>query len=120
MEKQELAKIAISTEADAAMVQALDRVNRNNPGGRVTKAEIASWFILKASNALSEEIIEEVQLAHFDQVSYLVGLVRGLKQSGRDSLTPEEVSRFQSVIKQKNGKSQRAKKTATTEENPTI
>lgn len=116
----ELAKIAISTEADAAMVQAFDRINRNNPGGRVTKAEIASWFILRASNTLSDEAIEEVRLAHFDQVSYLEGLVRGLKQSGRDSLTPEEVSRFQSVIKQKNGKSQRAKKSSAEETNPTI
>lgn len=105
MEKENtLAKIAITTDSDAALVQALEKVNKNNPGGRVTKTDLASWFILKSAADLTDQSIEQIRTAHFNQVAYLDSLVRGLKQSGRDFLSMDEIVNLQAMMKQQNTK----------------
>lgn len=105
MEKENtLAKIAITTDSDAALVQALEKVNKNNPGGRVTKTDLASWFILKSATDLTDQSIDQIRTAHFNQVAYLDSLVRGLKQSGRDSLSMDEILNLQTMMKQQNTK----------------
>jgi hypothetical protein len=105
MEKENtLAKIAITTDSDAALVQALEKVNKNNPGGRVTKTDLASWFILKSATDLTDQSIDQIRTAHFNQVAYLDALVRGLKQSGRESLSMDEIVNLQAMMKQQNTK----------------
>ena len=64
MKKQEVAKIAITSDADVALVQALEKVKSGNAGGRVTKLELATWLILKSAvdmNALAIDEIENLQ-----------------------------------------------------------
>ncbi len=56
MEKNKIAKIAITSDADVALIQALDTVNQGNAGGRVTKVEMASWLILKAAATMNTSI----------------------------------------------------------------
>jgi hypothetical protein len=114
MEKENtLAKIAITTDSDAALVQALEKVNKNNSGGRVTKTDLASWFILKFATDLTDQSIDQIRTAHFNQVAYLDSLVRGLKQSGRDSLSMDEIVNLQAMMKQQNTK-RRSRATKTT------
>ena len=101
MEKNQVAKIAITSDADVALVQALDSVNQGNSGGRVTKVELASWLILKAAVAMNTQNIDEIRKAHFNQSIYLENLLRTLKQSGRNALSFDEIENLQSILKQK-------------------
>lgn len=104
MEKQELAKIAITSDSDVALVHALEKVNKDSAGGRVTKTELSSWFILKSAADLNDGAIEEIRMAHFNQVTYLENLVKTIKQSGRDSLGLDEIAKLQALMKQQNTK----------------
>ena len=104
MEKQDLAKIAITTDADTALVQALEKVNKDHTGGRVTKTELSSWFILQSANNLTDNSVEEIRMAHFSQVAYLEALVKTIKRSGRDMLNKEEFSKLQAIAKQQSTK----------------
>jgi hypothetical protein len=107
MGKQALAKIAITSDADVALVQALEKINQDNAGGRVTKAELASWFILQSANNLTDSAIEEVRMAHFSQVAYLEGLLKSVKRLGRDDLS-QELAKFQSMVKKTTHQKKRA------------
>jgi hypothetical protein len=95
-----LAKIAISKPADEALNQSIDKINEGFDGGRVTKTDLASWFILQFGNALDSTRIEEIRRAHFNQVVYLESLVKKLKSSGRENLGPEELSALQAMLGQ--------------------
>lgn len=113
MEKKPLAKIAITPEADSVLSQALEKVNQNNPGGRVTKTELASWFIQRLATQLSDPVIEEIRMEHFNQVHYLEELVKAAKRSGRETLNADEMERFQAVMRRKD----QLKKKRVTEKN---
>lgn len=91
MEKPTLAKIAIHLESDTALTQALEKVNHENTGGRITKTELASWIIMQNCKNLTKKVIDDVRAEHFDQVSYLEALVKKLKHTGRNSLSSEEL-----------------------------
>ena len=104
MSENTLAKIAISTSADDALSNALERVNQNFEGGRVTKTDLASWCVLHISESLTDSIIEEIHQAHFNQVVYLETLVRKMKAAGRESFGPEELSALQVILGQQTTK----------------
>jgi hypothetical protein len=103
MENQ-LAKIAISSVSDEALSKSLDRVNQNFEGGRVSKADLASWFVIHGARGLDDSGIEEIRQAHFNQVTYLETLVKKLKTSGRDSLAAQEVATLQAMLSQQSTK----------------
>ena len=98
------AKIAISGSAEDALSRALERVNSGFDGGRVTKADLASWFILESSSSLAEDTIDNIRKAHFNQVVYLESLVKKLKSSGRDNLGVEEMATLQAMLGQPSSK----------------
>lgn len=100
MSETNLAKIAITTSSDEALSRALEQVNQDFDGGRVTKTDFASWLLLRAANALDASAIEEVRKAHFNQIAYLETLVKKLKSSNRDNLGPEELATLQSMLGQ--------------------
>lgn len=104
MTETNLSKIAITASSDETLVSALDRVNQNFEGGRVTKSDLASWFIQKGAAALDDSVLEEIQRAHFNQVVYLETLVKKLKSAGRDNLGPEELAALQSMLGQQTTK----------------
>jgi hypothetical protein len=108
MEKKELAKIAITPTADTGLVRALERINKDSTGGRVTKIELASWFILNGVNTLNDSAIEEIRLAHFSQVAYLESLIKSVKKTGREDLSPEELEKFQGMMKKISTQKKRA------------
>jgi hypothetical protein len=101
MEKPELAKIAITSESDAALNQALEKVNKDTSGGRVTKTELASWFVHQTASRLTDDAVEEIRMAHFNQITYLEGLLKTAKQTGRDSLSDEELIKLHAILKQR-------------------
>lgn len=66
MSETNLAKIAITASSDNDLSGALDRVNRDFEGGRVTKTDMASWLILRAISTLDEAAIEEIRKAQLE------------------------------------------------------
>jgi hypothetical protein len=98
MSENPLAKIAITSTADSTLGNALNQINQNFEGGRVTKADLASWLIQRASSTLSENTIEEIQRTHFNQVTYLENLLKKMKSSDRDSLSPAEMDTVQQML----------------------
>ena len=104
MNDNTLFKIAISGVSEKSLTEALGRINDGFDGGRVTKADLASWFIMQSAAVLNSDAIEEIRRAHFNQVAYLDTLVKKLKQSGRDNLSSSEVSTLQAMLGQKSTK----------------
>ena len=104
MSETTLAKIAITPSSDNDLCRALDRINQDFEGGRVTKTDLASWLIQKAAGTLDEPAIEEIRRAHFNQVVYLETLVKKLKASGRDNLGTEEKATLQAMLGQQTTK----------------
>jgi hypothetical protein len=111
MNDERLAKIAITPVADTELNKALELVNQNFMGGRITKADLASYLILESSKTLNDQTVKAIQKLYFKQVTYLESLVKKLKSEGQDSLTPEEFvelrSMFAGVLEKKRGKSQK-------------
>lgn len=121
MSETALAKIAITTASDEALVAAINRVNQDFEGGRVTKTDLASWLIAKGAVALTDAEVEEIHRAHFNQVVYLEALVKKLKSSGRENLGADELSALQGMLGQQTTKRRvksAAKAIATSTENP--
>lgn len=104
MSKTALAKIAITSASDDALVVAINHVNQNFEGGRVTKTDLASWFIAKGATALSDTEVEDIRRAHFNQVVYLEALVKKLKSTGRENLGADELSALQGMLGQQTTK----------------
>ena len=111
MNDERLAKIAITPAADTELNKALERVNQNFMGGRITKADLASYLILESSKSLDDQTVKAIQKLYFKQVTYLDSLVKKLKSEGQDSLTPEEFvelrSMFAGVLEKKRNRSQK-------------
>ena len=105
-------KTGISPSADEALSKSVERVNRGFEGGRVTKSDLASWFILHAAGTLDESGVGEIHKAHFNQVTYLEVLVKKLKASGRENLGPDELATLQAMLGQQTTK-KRAKSAQT-------
>jgi hypothetical protein len=95
-----LAKIAITSASDEALMKSLDRVNDGFEGGRVNKSDLASWLILRGINSLDSVGVEEVRKTHFSPVKYLEILLRKLKTSGREKMEPAEIERLQLLLGQ--------------------
>lgn len=94
-----LSKIAVTDIADNALSDALNKVNTNFMGGRVTKTDLASWLIIQAAAKLNQEAINEIHQAHFNQVLYLETLVKKLKASKQESLGQEEMAALAAILK---------------------
>ena len=111
MNDERLAKIAITPAADSELNKALERVNQNFMGGRITKADLASYLILESAKTLDDQTVKAIQKLYFKQVTYLDSLVKKLKSEGQESLTPDEFvelrSMFAGVLEKKRGKSQK-------------
>jgi hypothetical protein len=111
MTDERLAKIAITPTADSELNKALDLVNKNFLGGRITKADLASYLIAENAKTLDDQTVKAIQKLYFKQVTYLDSLVKKLKSEGQDSLTPAEYmelrSMFAGVLEKKRGQPQK-------------
>ena len=104
MNEMNLSKIAIIPAADTELSDALRQVNENFDGGRITKTDLASWFISRAASSLDDASIAEIRRAHFNQVVYLDGLVKKLKSSGKENLGPDDLAALQAMLGQQSTK----------------
>lgn len=94
MEKNEIAKVTISSLADNALNRMLTEVNNNFTGGRITKHQLLSWFITSQDGAPFQRAIEKVQREHFDHVAHLENLLKRIKKARRQGIADEEAERL--------------------------
>ena len=112
-----LAKIAVTESADQALAEALKKVNEDFKGGRVTKTDLASWFVSQGLANLNAERIDEVRQAHFNQVTYLDTIVKKLKSNRQDSLGPDEIAALSALLRNQESGKRRGRKASTEESN---
>jgi len=98
MKESNLAKVAITKRADDSVSGALERVNDGFEGGRVSKTDLMSWAILRVVSEIDKADIDEIRRDHFNQVAYLDGLVKRLKNDDRESLNDEERERLRNLL----------------------
>jgi hypothetical protein len=110
-----LSKIAITESADQALAEALKKVNQDFNGGRITKTDLASWFVSQGLAGLNAERIEEVRQAHFNQVIYLDAIVKKLKSNGQDCLGPDEIAALSALLRNQDSGKRRGRKASTDE-----
>lgn len=110
MNESKLAKIAISVAADEALTKSLKNINQGFDGGRITKAELATWCILQTATDMDASAIEEIRQAHFNQISYLESMLKRLKSARKDHLDSEGLTELQSMLSQQNTKKKTRRK----------
>ena len=103
---EDLAKIAISREADTALVEVIDRINEDFDLGKINKQDISSYMILEFFKNLKEADIHKMRMFFFDPVIMLERTLRKAKETGELSDSMKEI-----LFKQFTDLSQSARKT---------
>lgn len=78
----EIQRIGISSKANEAIKECMERVNDGFVGGRVNRSQIANWILEQATERITESDIREIRAEHFDEVAALEGLLRQVKGNG--------------------------------------
>jgi hypothetical protein len=86
------AKIGISKNSDQTIDRMLLKVNEGFAGGRVTKAELASWVICYFETHMLESAIEKIRKDYFDQVTYLESVIKEMKQARKKGIETTDLS----------------------------
>jgi len=77
-----LAKIAITKEADRALIDVVSRVNESFDAGKATKLEVTSQIILNFAKACVEADIHAMRTLFFDPVTVLDSMTKKAKETG--------------------------------------
>lgn len=88
---EDLAKIAISREADAALVEVIDRINEDFDLGKINKQDISSYMILEFFKGLKEPDVHKMRMFFFDPVIMLERTLRKAKETGELSDSMKEI-----------------------------
>lgn len=79
----EIAKITITKESEAKLIELLQRVNDGFESGRVNRQSLTSWIINHVCNSVDNELLEEIRHAHFDEFMMLEAILRKGKAEGK-------------------------------------
>ena len=80
--EDDLAKIAISKEADRALVELMSRIGDGFDAGRLTKQDIASQIILRFTANYTELDIHAMRVRIFDPILALEAKLKKAKETG--------------------------------------
>lgn len=81
-EKLVPSRILLSESVDRAVDQALKKVNADFTAGKVGRTQLVNWSLELFFNRMTNEEIQEVRLAHFDEIAYLENLLKMAKATG--------------------------------------
>lgn len=93
MEKTQIAKVTLSIQADSALNRMLIEANKDFTGGKITKHQLLSWFVLSQDGAPFQRSIEKVQREHFDQVAHLESVLKRIKKARKQGIIDEDAER---------------------------
>mgnify|MGYP001237909650 CR=1 FL=1 len=94
MNKNDIAKVTISYDADNALNRMLGEVNKDFTGGRITKHQLLSWFVTSQDGAPFQRAIEKVQREYFDHVAHMENLIKRIKKARKQGIPDEEAERL--------------------------
>jgi len=81
----EVYRIAVTREAEKALNDVLEKVNREFDGGKVNRSEMASWALIRLNKDLDDAMLQDVRADYFDEVAALESLYRKAKETGKVS-----------------------------------
>jgi hypothetical protein len=102
-------KLSVTSEADALLSAALEKVNEGFLGGKVSKLDLASWAIIQALEELSEAKIEKIRKPFFNELAFLESMVKLSRQNKQEKLTPDQLAMLQGVLSHKSEKGKKSK-----------
>ncbi len=79
MEKQKMAKVTMSLEAETLLNSMVVRTNDGFTGGRLTKHDQLSWIVTCFAENYFERNIDRIRQDHFDRVTHLENLLKRVK-----------------------------------------
>jgi hypothetical protein len=77
-----LAKIAISKDADRGLVEILGRISDGFEAGRATKQDVASHIIMRFVSACSEKEIHDMRSLFFNPILLMEATLKKAKETG--------------------------------------
>ena len=80
--EENLAKIAISKEADRALVEVLNRIDEKFDAGRATKQDLASHIIMRFFSSCTEKEIHDMRVLFFDPITAMEVKMKRIKETG--------------------------------------
>ena len=80
--EEALVKIAISREADRALIEVLDRVTDGFDAGKATKQDVASYMILRFAKDCSESDIHGIRALFFNPILLMEATLKKAKETG--------------------------------------
>ena len=89
--EDQLAKIAISKEADKAVGEILNRVSDGFDAGRPTKHEVTSQIILRFFKEFTDADVHALRVQFFNPILVMEAMVRKAKESG---VVPDSMREF--------------------------
>lgn len=81
MEKQKIAKVTMSIEAEALLNHMVVKTNDEFTGGRLTKHDQLSWIVTCFAENYFDRNIERIRQDHFDRVTHLENLLKRVKKA---------------------------------------
>ncbi|MBL7554884.1 MAG: hypothetical protein JNM24_03610 [Bdellovibrionaceae bacterium] len=103
----DLAKIAISREADLGLGDIISKINDGFDGGKITKQLVTSYIVLDFQKRLNDSELLKIRQLFFDPFVMMEATLKKAKETGilpesvRDVLYQEFVNHYQSGKKQK-------------------
>lgn len=81
----EVFRITVTRDAEKALNDLVEKVNRGFDGGKINRTEMASWALKRLNSTMDEPLLVEVRAEHFDELAALEMLWRKAKERGRVS-----------------------------------
>ncbi len=82
---EDVYRIAVTREAEKALNDLIEKVNRDFEGGKVNRTEMASWALIRMSTDFDDTALQDIRAEHFDEVAALESLYRRAKETGKVS-----------------------------------
>ena len=82
---EEVFRITVTKDAEKALIDLVDKVNRGFDGGKINRTEMASWALTRLIRNMDEAMLQEIRAEYFDEIAALEVLWRKAKERGRVS-----------------------------------
>ncbi len=78
----DLYRITMTRDAEKALGDLLEKVNSGFIGGKINRTQLVSWALMNLNREITENQLQDLRAAHFDDLSALELLYRKAKESG--------------------------------------
>ena len=80
---EEIYRVTVTKTADDALEAIVGRVNDGFEAGKVNRSDAVTWVLTYFLKNLTDSLIQEVRLDHFDEMALLESMFKKAKKSGK-------------------------------------